>query len=461
MWRRELGRRLTMLALVGAAWCASASGNPFYPAPGSPLKADDPQSLALGDVNGDGHPDLVVGVSVLLGTGTGTFAPAPGSPLKAGRDPGSLALADFNGDGHRDLVVANGYSGYVSVLLGAGTGAFAPAPGSPFKVGKGPTSVAVSDLNGDEHPDVAVANFDSSDVSVLLGIGTGAFASAHGSPLRVGKGPISVALGNLNADQHPDLAVVNISSQDVSVLLGTGTGTFAPAPGSPIKAGRGPSSVALGDLNADRHPDLAVANFGSGDVSLLLGTGTGAFAPARGSPFKAGKYPIALALGDLNADQHPDLAVANNGSGDVSLLLGTGTGAFAPARGSPLKTRKGSMAVVLGDLNSDQRPDLAVASNDLLRHDLALARNVTVLLNSVRCVVPTLTHTSLARARRVLTRADCSLGSVRKPHRRRRGGGLVVVAQNPRAGRVLRAGSPIAVRLAPRASVTPARRRGS
>lgn len=113
------------------------------------------------------------------------------------------------------------------------------------------------------------------------------------------------------------------------VALGAGDGGFKPAPGSPFAVGSGksaqagPTALAVADLNGDRHQDLATANTGSSDVSVLLGTGDGAFAPAPGSPFPAGAEPYGLAVGDLNGDRKDDLAVANF-SGTVSVLLNNG-----------------------------------------------------------------------------------------------------------------------------------------
>src|SRR6516225_6697697 len=85
-------------------------------------------------------------------------------------------------------------------------------------------------------------------------------------------------------------------------------------------AGSGPVSVAVGDFNGDGTPDLAVANIGSNTVSVLLGNGDGRFQAARN--FGVGSYPSSLAVGDFNGDGTPDLAVANAGSGNVSVLLG-------------------------------------------------------------------------------------------------------------------------------------------
>ena len=134
---------------------------------------------------------------------------------------------------------------------------------------------------------------------------------------RVGDAPVSVALGDVNADGRPDLAVANVSSDNVSVLLGNGNGTFQPD--VTFAAGDDPTSVALGDVNGDGQPDLAVANFASDNVSVLLGNGDGTFQPAVN--FAAGNSPRSVALADVNRDGRPDLAVANRDSDNVSVLL--------------------------------------------------------------------------------------------------------------------------------------------
>jgi hypothetical protein len=145
------------------------------------------------------------------------------------------------------------------------------------------------------------------------------------SDIRPGKlDQLRVAIGDVNSDGSLDFAVANAGSDDVSVLLGNGDGSFQAALTFP--AGSGPHGIAAGDLNGDGSLDLVTANAASGDVSVLLGLGNGGFAQPR--PFGAGSGPEAVAIGDFNRDGHPDLAVANPGSSDVATLLGKGDGTF-------------------------------------------------------------------------------------------------------------------------------------
>jgi hypothetical protein len=313
-----------------------------------------------------GNLDLAVAntndnnVSVLLGDGTGSFAPQANSPFPVGAAPASVSIGDLNGDGNFDLAVANRNNNNVSVLLGDGTGSFAPQANSPFAVGIAPESVAIGNLDGDGNLDLAVANFGSNNVSVLLGDGTGSFAPQANSPFPVGTGPRSAALANLDGDGNLDLVTANVTSNNVSVLLGDGTGSFAPQANSPFPVGASPHSVAIGDLSGDGTFDLAVANRNNNNVSVLLGDGTGSFAPQANSPFPVGAAPESVATGDLDGDGNLDLAVANRNNNNVSVLLGDGTGTV----GLPtnLQVGTGPRSVAIGDLDGNAKLDLAIAN---------------------------------------------------------------------------------------------------
>jgi uncharacterized repeat protein (TIGR01451 family) len=237
-----------------------------------------------------------------------------------------------------------------------------------FSVGSFPFSVTVADFNSDGNADLAVANAGSAsnNVAILLGTGTGSFGAA--TNFAAGQGPISIAVGDFNGDGKFDLVVVNNNSNNVAILLGTGTGSFGAA--TNFAVGTNPFSVSVGDFNNDGKSDFAVTNNGSNNVSILLGTGTGSFGATTN--FAVGSAPLSIVIGDFNNDGNSDLAVANSGANNVSILPGTGSGSFATATNFAVGT--GPHGITLGDFNGDGQPDLAVTNEN--------SNNVSVLLGT-------------------------------------------------------------------------------
>ena len=353
----------TTLMLPAAAWAAVT----FAPAVHVPA-GDGPSATAVGDLNGDGKPDLVTGnadsnsVSVLLGNGVGGFAPAVQYP--AGPYVTSVVIADLSGDGKPDLAAANFGTTAVSILLGNGDGTFAARFQHP--VGLSPSSVAVDDFNGDGDLDFVTANSADTNVSVVLGNGDGTFGPRIN--YAAGAEATAVVIGDLNGDGKADLVTANPVSTRVNVLLGNGDGTFGP-PATPY-GGDYPQSVALGDLNGDGNLDLVVSNPTTNTVGVLLGTGDGGF----GSPtnYPAGNGTTAVAIGDLDGDGKPDLAAANLLADSVSVLTGDGDGAFTLTSTEPVGDAP--TAVAIADLNGDGRSDVATAN--------ANTDNVSILWNA-------------------------------------------------------------------------------
>jgi hypothetical protein len=317
---------------------------------------------------------------------TAEFQPSnlPTDPFlqDGGANPVVLVAADFNGDGLPDLAQADAGSNDVQVVLGAGADTFretAGAGGHPvaarsYAVGAGPSAMVVGDFNGDGIPDLAVTNSRDNDVSILLGNGDGTFhevTDAAGEPLRPAAGPDPGALvvGDFNGDGVPDLAVADGGDGEVTVLLGNGDGTFRSLSPFPVATpGEQLTALAAGDFNGDGTPDLAVALAeGSGQpghVEVLQGNGNGTFrsvTDSLGIPVRlaVGADPVALTAADLNGDGLPDLVTADSGSGTVSVLLDGGGGRFAPAVAVPVGA--GPRALATGDFNNDGATDLAVA----------------------------------------------------------------------------------------------------
>lgn len=333
-----------------------------------------PYSIIVGDFDKDGNTDLVTankssqGVSLLLGNGDGTFKPATNFSVVGfnGLSPYSVAVADFDKDGNSDLVTANNLSNNISVLFGTSNASFAPAVNFALESASAPISVAVGDFNGDGKSDIVTANNASQNVSVLLGNGTGGFGIAKN--FKVASRPTSVTVGDFNGDGKSDLAVTSSFFNNVSVLLGNGDGTFNSA--TQFDVGTNPNFVVVGDFNTDGKSDLAVANSDSNNVSVLLGDGTGGFGIATN--FDVGLNPVSITVIDFDKDGNSDLAVANANSDTVSVLLGDGTGSFGSATNFDVGTKPYSVTV--GDFNKDGTSDLAVANSE--------SKNVSVLLNN-------------------------------------------------------------------------------
>jgi hypothetical protein len=277
--------------------------------------------IAAADFNGDGDADVAVlnsnegTVSVLLGDGRGGLGPQ--SVLPFGGITVGLALADFNGDEKVDLVVTELAAARVTVRLGLGNGAFSDPASYP--VGQQPLLVAAGDVDADGRLDLAVGNVLDSTVSILLGVGDGTFAPQVTVPLPSGATPESLALSDLDGDRVPDLAVLNTSDDTVVVLPGRGDGSF----GDPAAFAVGGVAIffAVGDVNSDGHPDLAVANTEDATVSVLLGRGDGTFEPQ--TLFRVGSEPLAVAMADLNADGSLDIVAGNLADQTVSILRNT------------------------------------------------------------------------------------------------------------------------------------------
>ena len=400
------------------AEAASSSGvSVFLPPVAYDAAATQSKSIAVGDVNGDGHPDLIVAswgtgasdgvISIMLGNGDGSFS-FPKTYNSGGKQPTGIAVADVNGDGKPDLLVANlcnsgnGCSNTAAgVLLGNGDGTFQAAVsyngGGSFNSLQpvGGSSMVAGDLNGDGKLDLVITSGSGNSngdgvVGVLLGNGDGTFQAAKVSDPG-GVSTSGIALGDMDGDGKLDLVVSNFgvfnSSQgSLATLLGNGDGTFQPAVLANI--GGNPLALTLADLNGDGRLDVLAANYcGSGanntcterSVVVFLGNGDGSL--RNRASFAAGSEAMSVALADVDGDGIPD-AIMGLQIGEIGVLLGKADGTFMP----PVLYSSGGNVAVAADLNGDNRPDVAVVQSCRVT---PCEGSVGVLLNNTGPHIPT------------------------------------------------------------------------
>jgi len=220
-----------------------------------------------------------------------------------------------------------------------------------------PYAVGAGDFNGDGKIDLAFPNVNSDDVSILLGNGNGTFGAATNFPLTAGSGPQYVAVGDFNGDGKLDLAIAENTSGQMSILLGNGNGTFQAAVDYP--AGTNPRDIVARDLNGDGKLDLIVTNSGTNTISVYIGNGDGTFKPQV--TYTVGNSARAVVVGDFNKDGKLDLAVTNTNDNTVSILLGNGDGTFQNQ--VTYATGNAPWFLCIGDFNGDGNLDLAIANN--------------------------------------------------------------------------------------------------
>ncbi len=355
----------------------------------------NPQALVIGHFNlNTDLTDLDVAVanqgsdnvSVLLGDGTGSLV-LNGAVSTSGSDPVALAQGLFDGDTFPDLAAVNFASDSVAPLLGDGDGAFNPAAPATVGVGVSPQSVASGDFDNpaDGFDDLAVANFFTEDITILQSNGDGTFTESDTINLPMGSGPWAVATGFLDGDTNRDLAVADLTSDAIWILLGNGDGTFTIDTSTTVAGG--PGALFIVDVNG-AFADLAVVKRGSGGdscpppadpdankITVLLGLGDGTF-PGPGTTYNVGVNPRSVAAGDFDQDGEADLVTANFCDDTISLLFGNGDGTFQSTAsyflGTPGSNRP--TGVTVGDLNNDTFDDVAVSNSG--------TDNVSVLLNN-------------------------------------------------------------------------------
>lgn len=336
-----------------------------------------PGTVLLADFNHDSNIDIAIAnesdssVSIFLNDGSGNFTEAKGSPFYAGYFPNDIAAGDFNKDGNIDLAFANHDRKYFTVILGKGDGSFERASNSPFKVEVFPHvhGITTGDFNGDGRLDVAVDSWGNDLIELVFGDSLNLFKTP-GIYFKVGHHPYQrVRSADVNGDGFVDIITSNLDGNNATVLLNDGKGNFINAPGSPFPCGDAPFGVAIGDINGDKEPDLAILNSpgstanpdkGINGLTILTGDGSGKFMTMNGSPFECGKNPNLLAIGDLNGDGINDIVVSDYNGDNIYLFLMSKNGMMSS---NSVVVGNHPKGVAIADLNKDGKGDIVVCNN--------------------------------------------------------------------------------------------------
>lgn len=316
-----------------------------------------------------GHSNVLVRVSLALMICVFSTSSALSTPLctqaqlgqatsySVPMSPDSVAVADFNGDNRPDLAVTGrrGYPapGGVLIMLNDGTGHFETVGFYP--AGAYVPELLTGDFNNDGIVDIVASNFFENTVSVLLGNGSGAFGPAIDSPSS-GRGPESLGAGDVNHDGKLDLVVSNNpysgAGHNISVLLGDGMGHFTWSLSLP-----GVVFLLTADFNRDGNLDIVGRR---NEISLYLGNAFGGFSS---QPDIVSNIPdTSLAVGDLNSDNKPDI-VAVSGSDAISVLIGNGNGTFMPASVYHIGVVYVGSFADIGDVNGDGLADITLSNH--------------------------------------------------------------------------------------------------
>ncbi|MDA1251424.1 MAG: FG-GAP-like repeat-containing protein [Planctomycetota bacterium] len=294
-----------------------------------------------------------------------------GTPVSVAVDGGArgenigdiVTTGDLNGDGRDEIISANETVDSVSIVSFDEDGISSRVD---LAVGDTPLVVRVADLNADGNLDLITANFGSGNVSVLIGTGNGSFAPSV--QFAAGPNPQSLAVADFDGNGTLDVAVSSATSGNLQMLFGNGMGNLSdPTVVSVAGVSRG-EDLEFGDFDGDGDVDLAVVHAIQDRVSILLNTGNGTFGAA--ASVGVGSFPLGMASGDLDKDGDIDLVVTNTGSGSIQVLTNNGAGVFTA--GSAAALGGSPEAVVLGDVNFDGNLDVVIANQ--------VQADVTILL---------------------------------------------------------------------------------
>lgn len=329
-----------------------------------------PIAVSVGDFNGDGKADLAIvnnadnTISLFQNTSMiESISFAPKTDFPTGISPQSIATGDLNGDGKLDLAVISNGSNVVSVFKNTSFGIEVLFDVRiDFPTGNSPQDVSIADMDGDGAPDIIVTNMGTNTISILRNTSNaGGISFAAKTDYITGVSPKGLRIGDVDGDKKPDIISANFSSGNVSVLRNTSTsGSISLDPKIDLIAGSGTHGVSIGDLDGDGKNDITVSNTMSNTLSVFRNTSsTGSISFAAKTDVPTGSAPMNVSIGDIDGDGIADLAVTNNTSNNISVFKNTSSnGAISLAPKVDFIAGNAPIGLSIGDLDGDGRSEL-------------------------------------------------------------------------------------------------------
>ncbi|CAF1004991.1 unnamed protein product [Rotaria sordida] len=333
-------------------------------------KASRPNSVTIFDINNDTHLDIIVAnrgidqVGVFLGYGNRSFTQQMTFSTGTDSSPTVAIARDFDNDGRADLAISNYGTSNILIFYRYDNGTFGTLRSFTTGTSLHPEQMEVGDFNNDNQLDIIVTDSNSQYVGVFFGYNDGTFASISLVPLSETTSIIGyVAVGDFNNDTHLDFALADYGHNYIQVYLANGTKPFTgQTTFYDVGQGTHPSALAVGHFNNDSHLDLAVANYGTSNIGILLGYENGTFSNVTTYSTGDDSYPLSLIVGDFNNDSLTDIIVANSMADNIIILIGLGNGEFFTLTTYSMGHNSQPMSIAVGDFNKDYKKDIAVAN---------------------------------------------------------------------------------------------------